>query len=90
MILIENTLNISTNLQEVVTTPELVVSSQAISVVLSAVIGIIVLGPVANASLLMGLMLLHGRGHMSVASVQMLAQQASVDLILNVLSIAYA
>lgn len=82
-------MNTSTNFLEFSTTSGATFSIKALSVVLWAVIGVNGVGIVANAALLTGLMLLHGRGHMSVASVQMLAQQASVDLILNVLSIAY-
>ena len=64
-------------------------SSRPLSLVLWAVIAINTLGIIANAFLITGLILLHGKGHISVASVQMLVQQASVDLILNALSIAY-
>ena len=85
-------MNSSANLLEVTgtTIPDSEFSSRTLSVVLWAVIAINAVGIVANAFLITGLMLLHGKGHISVASVQMLVQQASVDLILNALSIAYA
>ena len=60
------------------------------SVVIWTLVGLNSVGIAANTFLITGLLLLHGKGHISVASVQMLVQQASVDLILNALSIAYA
>ena len=82
-------MNSSTNHLEVNTSTGLEFSSGTLSVVLWVVVSITAVGIIANTFLIMGLMLLHGKGHISVASVQMLVQQASVDLILNALSIAY-
>lgn len=65
-------------------------ASRTLSVALWVAVGVNAVGIVANAILLVGLLLLHGKGHLGAASVQMLVQQASVDLILNGLSIGYA
>lgn len=57
---------------------------------LLAVVGVNAVGVVANAMLLTGLLLLHGAGRMSVVSMQLIAQQASADLLTCAVAIAYA
>ena len=57
---------------------------------LMAVMGVNAVGVVANTLLLTGLLLLHGTGRMSRVSVQMIAQQATADLLTCAVAIAYA
>ena len=64
-------------------------ASHTLTSFLMVVTGVNVVGVVSNSLLLTGLMLLRGRGHLSGPSVQMLAQQASADLLINAVSIAY-
>lgn len=63
-------------------------ASHTLTSFLMAVVGVNAVGVVANSLLLTGLMLLRGRGYLSGPSVQMLAQQASADFLINVVSIA--
>ena len=55
-----------------------------------AIVGVNAVGVVANTLLLTGLLLLHGTGRMSIVSVQMIAQQATAELLSCAVAIAYA
>ena len=52
--------------------------------------GVNTVGVVANTLLHTGHLLLHGSGRMSRVSVQMIAQQATADLLTCAVAIAYA
>lgn len=66
------------------------VSSTTISQFLLVVVGINAFGVVGNGLLVAGLVLLRGSGRMSIASVQMLLQQAAVDFLTCTVAIACA
>lgn len=85
----DSSMNASYIQQWTSTSHEAAFASHTLAVVLWVVVAVNAVGIFANGFLLVSLVLLHGKGYLSVASVQMLVQQASVDFILNALSIAY-
>lgn len=61
-----------------------------VNLVLQTTVGVNAVGVVANALVLTGLLLAQRTGRMSLVSAQMVAQQATADLLSCSLSIAYA
>lgn len=87
----------NTTLEALTTSPESTdgvstwtISPATFAQLLLVVVCINSVGVVLNGLLVAGLVLLRGTGKMSLANVQMLLQQASVDLLTCAFAIAYA
>ena len=66
------------------------IGADVLAQLLLAIMGVNAVGVVANTLLLTGLLLLHSSGRMSRVGMQMIAQQATADILTCAVAIAYA